>query len=310
MSRLVADAGGTNVRFAIADAAGGLKAVRSYRVSDFPTFADALAAYRSDAGGLRDISACAIAAAGPVDGSHVKVTNNDWSIDRAGIVAMLGGVPAALVNDLEAVAAAIPHLTIGDLYCIGEPVPVRPEQRTMLAVNVGTGFGAASVIHRGGRWWTCPSEAGHMTLGPASAAEIELLPKDASVESVLSGKGIAELHPRLAAANDRAIDNAGDAAAVFARAAHDPPAARAVELFTAILARIAGDLALASCAWGGVYLCGSVALGWAPTADAGRFRAEFARKGPMRSRMLEVPTAVIRRDNVALFGLAMMPLSG
>ena len=89
----------------------------------------------------------------------------------------------------------------------------------------------------------------------------------------------------------------------------DAAAARTVELFTAILGRIAGDLALATCAWGGVYLCGSVATAWAAIADVERFRAEFTRKGPMRTRMLKVPTAVIRRDNAALFGLAMMPLS-
>jgi hypothetical protein len=29
----------------------------------------------------------------------------------------------------------------------------------------------------------------------------------------------------------------------------------------------------------------------------------------MRARMLEVPTAVIRRDIAALYGLAMMPIS-
>ena len=72
---------------------------------------------------------------------------------------------------------------------------------------------------------------------------------------------------------------------------------------------IAGDLTLATSAWGGVYLCGSVATAWAAIADVGRFRAEFVRKGPMRTRMLKVPTAVIRRDNAALFGLAMIPLS-
>jgi glucokinase len=82
-----------------------------------------------------------------------------------------------------------------------------------------------------------------------------------------------------------------------------------VALFTAILGRIAGNLTLATCAWGGVYLCGSVATAWADIADIGRFRDEFTRKGPMHARMLEVPTAVIRRDNAALYGLAMMPIS-
>jgi glucokinase len=96
---------------------------------------------------------------------------------------------------------------------------------------------------------------------------------------------------------------------VFAEAGRDPVAARAAAVFTAVLGRIAGDLTLATCAWGGVYLCGSVATAWAAIADIERFRAEFTRKGPMRARMLEVPTAVIRRDIAALYGLAMMPIS-
>jgi glucokinase len=116
---------------------------------------------------------------------------------------------------------------------------------------------------------------------------------------------LARLHQHLA--GDRAGD-AGPASSVFAEASRDAAAARTVELFTAILGRIAGDLTLATAAWGGVYLCGSVATAWSAIADADRFRAEFTRKGPMRARMQQVPTAVIRRDIAALFGLAMMPL--
>lgn len=302
--RLVADAGGTNVRFAIADENGRLDRVQSFQTSDFPTFADALSAYRSGAGGLREIGACAIAAAGPVDGDVVQLTNNRWAIDRAKISAILSGTPVVLVNDLEAVAAALPHLASEDLTAIGAASPVRPERRTMLAVNVGTGFGAASVIWREGRWYTCPSEAGHMTL--SHVAMLPALTADASVEDILSGSGLARLHERLAGGQTGSAQQAAD---VFAVASRDATAARTVELFTAILGRIAGDLALATCAWGGVYLSGSVATAWSAMADAGRFRAEFVRKGPMRARMLKVPTAVIRRDNVSLFGLAMMPIS-
>jgi len=216
----------------------------------------------------------------------------------------MGGVPVALVNDLEAVAAALPYLTSDDLTTLGAPAPVRPQERTMLAVNVGTGFGAASVIRRDGRWYTCPSEAGHMTLGPVEP--VTALPADTSVEDVLSGNGVARLYERLAGARSGRIQQASD---VLAASGDDPIAARTVELFAAILGRVAGDIALATCAWGGVYLCGSVATAWAGTADIERFRAEFIRKGPMRARMLNVPTAVIRRHNAALYGLAMMPIS-
>lgn len=299
--RLVADAGGTNVRFAIADAQGNLDRVKIFQTADFPTFPDAFAAYRSDTGGLRDVDAAAIAAAGPVDGNIVKLTNNEWIVDGAKISALMNGVPVALVNDLEAVAAALPHLTADDLTTLGAVAPVRPERRTMLAVNVGTGFGAASVIRRDGRWYTCPSEAGHMTLGHIDASAA--LPAEASVEDVLSGSGLTRLYERLAGGR---CQQASD---VFAAAREHGAAADAVTLFTDILGRIAGDLALATCAWGGVYLCGSVATAWAGNADIERFRTEFTRKGPMRPRMLKVPTAVIRRDIAALYGLAMMPIS-
>jgi glucokinase len=107
--RLVADTGGTNVRFAVADANGNLDRVKVFQTADFPTFTDALAAYRTDAGGLNEIDASAIAAAGPVEGNAVKLTNNEWTVDGAAIAALLG-VPVVVLNDLEAVAAALPHL--------------------------------------------------------------------------------------------------------------------------------------------------------------------------------------------------------
>jgi glucokinase len=302
--RLVADTGGTNVRFAVADANGNLDRVKVFQTADFPTFTDALAAYRTDAGGLNEIDASAIAAAGPVEGNAVKLTNNEWTVDGAAIAALLG-VPVVVLNDLEAVAAALPHLTAGDLTTLGPVAPARPERRTMIAVNVGTGFGAASVIWRDGRWYTCPSESGHMTLGPVEGTT---LPADTSVEDVLSGAGLARLYQHLAGA--QASRQASD---VLALAASDTAAARAVEIFAAVLGRVAGDLTLATCAWGGAYLCGSVATAWAGmaagVADIERFRAEFTRKGPMRERMRKVPAAVISRDIAALYGLAMMPIS-
>jgi glucokinase len=283
--------------------------VQSHRIADFSSFVAALSAYVAAAGRL-DIDTCAIAAAGPVGGERVKITNNAWSIDRGETAAVLGGIPVVLVNDLEAVAAALPHLAADDVTPIGGPLVTRPERRTMLALNVGTGFGAASAICRGGRWWTMPSEAGHMTLGPTASDGDEPRPNDATIESVLSGHGVAALYGRLAAAGGRTGEPLHNAAEVFARAGRDPIAARTVERVTLMLGRVAGNLALATAAWGGVYLCGSVATAWAALADAAPFRAEFIGKGPMRERLKRVPTTLIRRDNVALFGLAMLPVSG
>ena len=135
-------------------------------------------------------------------------------------------------------------------------------------------------------------------------AMLPALPAGASVEDVLSGSGLVQAYERLSGGR---AQNASD---VFAEAAREEGAAyEAVALFTDILGRVAGDLALATCAWGGVYLCGSVATAWAGVADIARFRGEFTRKGPMQARMRKVPTGVIRRDIAALYGLAMMPIS-
>jgi glucokinase len=306
--RLVADVGGSNVRFAIADADGRLAQATSYLIADFASFADALQSYLT-ATGHPKFGAGAIAAAGPIDGGRVDITNNNWSIDRAEVSVALGGVPVAIVNDLEAMAAALPYLGPDDYAAIGAPAPRQGDHRTMLAFNVGTGLGAASALFRAGRWWTAPSEAGHMTLGPLIRDGIEIAAEGASIESVLSGAGVVALHRRILQDQGISQHSLRDASEVFARIGRDAAAARTVALLTVVLGRIAGDLVLATASWGGVYFCGSVATAWAALADPAQFRDEFVRKGPMQPRMLHVPSAVIRREHAALFGLAMLPLA-
>lgn len=298
--RLVSDVGGTNVRFARADAAGELTAIRSLTTSSAASFTAALARYLAETGGLEACTGCAIGAAGPVEDGRVALTNLDWTITRAATAAALGGVPVAIVNDLEAVAAALPHLAPSDLAPIGGPAMSAAARHAMLAVNVGTGFGASLAVRRGECWWTLPGEAGHMTLGAVSDEEARLLPHGGSVEDLLSGRGLSALYARLAG-------QPLPAAEVIARVAADQLASRAVELAATVLARVSGDLALATGAEA-VFLTGSVALGLIGTSDPARFRAAFEAKGPMRPRMQGIPAAVVTRDNVSLYGLALLPI--
>lgn len=307
--RLVVDAGGTNVRFALADRDGNIARQQVCQVSDFPRFMDALHTYLASLATAEYPADAAIAAAGPVEDDHIKLTNNQWAIGRAEVSAALAGVPVKLVNDLEAVAAALPHLQANDLEAIGTPVFRRPENRTMLAVNIGTGFGAASAVRHGGEWITFPSEAGHMTLGTLKRGEVDPWPEGSTIESLMSGQGVADLYRWLAAAEGRTAAPVDDAGDVFARVERDPTAAHTLDVLTTMFGRVAGDLALAAAAWGGVYLAGSVALGWAKIADIDRFRTAFERKGEMQAHMQRVPTAAIRRRHAPLFGLARMKIA-
>lgn len=303
--RLVADVGGTNARFAQASAEGGLHARRAYKLCDFDSFMDALRVYREETGSVpyRDF---ALGGAGAVQDGRIKLTNAHWILDAAEISLELGNTPGILANDLEAAAMALPFLDDIHFKPIGSARPASPRYGRMLAVNVGTGFGAATVARTAEGWATCPSEAGHMSLSAASGEELRLLPLGRSVENVLSGDGVVALYRALAGISDR--DGPDSSTSVFARASGDQAAAETCRLFTNLLGRIVGDLVLASAAWGGVYLLGGVISGWAGVADMAAFRAAMENKGLMQDRMTEVGAALVLNEDAALLGLAHWPI--
>ncbi|RIA55116.1 ROK family protein [Dichotomicrobium thermohalophilum] len=310
--RLVADVGGTNARFALARPDGRCETAANLRVADFPEFDDALATYvqRLDRQTRERIASAAFAAAGPVEHDVVRLTNAPWQLAAPHIADQLGGVPTAIFNDLQAVALALPFLGHSDVAEIG-PVPryeAEPPDR-MVAVNVGTGFGAATAIPAGDGWTACPSEAGHMSLPAANAEEAELLAalspgRAATLEDVLSGSGVGALYAWLSGGEPIAAD------AVFARVDADPTARRTVEMLSRWLGRASGDLVLATAAWGGAFLLGGVVSGWYNLCNDSAFRAAFEDKGKMRARMGGVFSGVVTRQDVALLGLAKAPVAG
>ncbi len=118
-----------------------------------------------------------------------------------------------------------------------------------------------------------------MSLGATTSGELALWralePPAKSVEDVLSGHGIVALHRHFAPPGDAAAHSEEILAAVPA----DPAARRTAETFTALLGRVAGDLVLATAAWGGVCLFGGVVHGWHAQADLAVFRRHFTAKG-------------------------------
>ncbi len=305
--RIVADVGGTRSRFGMSGGPGDLNDIRIYPTAAQASFVDALARYIADIGGGSAKSWCSsvcIAAAGPVDAGTVQLTNAAWTISARGVSDAAGGVPVALVNDLEAVGLLLPHLQPTDVAPIGG-VAGSSLKGSRIAVNVGTGFGAATAVRTmGGRWEIAAGEAGHMSLPPATADEASTLGWGRTVEDFLSGAGIGRLYAAHRRSQDGDAGNGDRAAdAVFAAAASDPVAARTVQMLSRLLGRIAGDLVLATTAWEGAFLCGSVARAWLEVADVAAFRAAFEDKGPMRTRMARVPTFMINTPEPALLGL-------
>jgi glucokinase len=307
--RIVADVGGSNVRFALNPAVGALEELRSYHVRDYTTFYDALDVYLGDAGGVQGCNSVIVGVAGPIDGNSVHVTNSPWHIETARIEAMFGaGAKAGLVNDLEAVALALPHLGEDDVRPIGAAPRDPSRKKTMVAVNVGTGFGGATAIHTPHGWIANPGEPGHMTIGARTEEELALLAGEDTVEDYLSGRGLPGFYTRLCRQLGRPDPDDVACADIFALAGQDPAARRLVDIFSVILGRVVGDIVLAAAAWGGAYLCGSVVNGWLAAGGGGEgFRASFETKGAMTERMAGVYSGVITRTDTPLFGVSHLP---
>jgi glucokinase len=300
--RLVSDVGGTNVRFARAGANGTLTERRSYLVSGFGTFLAALDAYLGETGGRGGCIGAAIGAAGAIDSGKVTLTNLAWEISETKVSARLG-VPCKLVNDVEAVAFSLPALAKTDVAPLGALAPDLSVARRILIANIGTGFGAATLIRTPGNWIACPSEAGHMSLAftewPAPGLERQFT----TVEHALSGHGLCNL--RAAIAKD---ERQHTPAEIIDKAGADSHHAAALRLFTQIAGHVLGNLVLAVAAWDGVFLCGSVGLGFARGADPTLFRQAFEGTGKMSEKKKAIPVSLVTNQDAALIGLAVLPL--
>lgn len=136
--------------------------------------------------------------AGPVMNDRAQVTNLPWVVDASVLSQTLGGVPVRLLNDLEAIAHAIPCLESSDLETLSEGTP---EQRGPIATLApGTGLGEAFLLWDGKRYHPFPSEGGHADFAPTNSTELELLAflqarlGHVSYERVCSGKGLPNLY--------------------------------------------------------------------------------------------------------------------
>jgi glucokinase len=226
-----------------------------------------------------------------------------------------------VLNDLEALAHAVPLLGPADLHTLNSGTPV--EGGTMAVLAAGTGLGEAFVTWHGGRAVPHPSEGGHAEFAPRSEREIGLLRyllarfDHVSYERVCSGIGIPniydylrdadvaperlEVRERLKAAADRT-----PIIVAHALAGSDPCAlcAATLETFVSILGGEAGNLALKMLATGGVFVGGGIPRRILPALERGGFMRAFLRKGRLAAVMARIPVHVILHPRAALLGAA------
>ena len=254
-----------------------------------------------------------LAVAGPLDGRSAQLTNANWQFDGPRLAEALGLEQGLLVNDFEALAASLAVLGPSDLEML---VPGKPDATGLrLVLGPGTGFGAAALTMRGERGVLIPTEAGHIGVGPEDATEEKIWPALAAglprvtVESLLSGDGFLRLHRAVAKSSGMLEADVSAADVTTLALDGDPAALMAVVCFWRLLARIAGDLALAFKATGGVYIAGGIVPRLMPLADRGTIHAVFCGKPPMEDLAARFALHVITGHDAAEQGLAAIAAS-
>src|SRR5919205_224523 len=70
------------------------------------------------------VSQACFGVAGPVVGGRARLTNLPWLLEETALREALNLQAARLLNDLEAIANAVPHLLPTDLHTLSTGVPV------------------------------------------------------------------------------------------------------------------------------------------------------------------------------------------
>ncbi|MDF1791917.1 MAG: glucokinase [Thalassobaculaceae bacterium] len=303
---LIADLGGTNLRFALTDGSDTRREA-SLEGNRFATLEAAIEAYLAPIGVDDRPDRAVFAVAGPPDPDTIVFTNRAWSTAVADLRARFRLDQIAVLNDFAAVAYALPHLRDADFRTIGAHRDPRPGP--MVVLGPGTGLGVGLVVPNTAGIRVIPGEGGHSTLPAQSGREERMigylrgLHGHVSAERALSGAGLADLHDALRAVEDKPGLRL-DAATIAARAAEDPVCREAIDLFTDFLATVAGDLALTAGASGGVYVAGGIVPKLGALFDGDRFRRRFTAKGRLAGYLDPIPTRLIIHPEPALLGLS------
>ncbi len=303
---LVGDIGGTNARLGLMELGTvNVRDVEVLRGDDFDSLEAVISRYL-DKRGITELAAAAIDVAGPVDGDEVRLTNRPWAFTLESLRKAAHAKRFLLLNDFEALAWSLPHIAKSDLVQLGGDAKDAPLVKVVLGPGTGLGGAVLTPTPRGG-WLPISGEMGHITLPVVTAEELALKDKlkgkdkFAEVEDVLTGPGMLALYNVIAqtpvAATPEQVMKSG-------LAGTDAAAEKTLHHFMIFLMRLAGDMAMALQARGGVYLAGGIVPSLVQKLQAPQYRAVFEDKGRLSDAMKHIPLYVITDPFPAFKGCA------
>jgi glucokinase len=289
--------------------------VQSFPTQEFSSLEEVVRAFLATLPPSAQFELACFGVAGPVLGRSGRLTNVPWRVSADDLERALGVRRVHLLNDLEAMAYAVPVLRRDELHSV-QRGSRRPAANAAL-IAAGTGLGECILHNVDGQVRALASEAGHADFAARTDREIELFRflreslGRVQIESVVSGPGLQQLHrfthreaPCGAVTGD---EESMTTPARISRAALQHACERcveALELFVSAYGAAAGNLGLRAVATGGVYIGGGIAPHILPALTSRSFLDAFNDKPPMRELMASMPVDVILNPQAALLGAA------
>ncbi len=307
MVNLVADVGGTNVRFALCEPDSiTLQEPRKYPNVQFDSLEDAITYYLADV--KQSPKNVCLAVAGPMHAEVIKLTNIDWQFRADELKATFGFDLLVITNDFTALAMSVPHLEEDGYVKTGGGSPV--EHRPIAVLGPGTGLGVSGLVWSGSGWIPIEGEGGNAAFAPVNELEIALLSraiKDKPFvrsEDFISGNGLSYLHSLLQEIDGRPDEQLAAKDITWRAKTSDCDRCKCtIDVFCGMLGSFAGNIALSFGALGGVYIGGGIVPQFEELFVRSPFRASFEAKGPFTQYVSSIPTyALHSHSRNALIG--------
>lgn len=305
---LVADIGGTNIRFGLVNDNGQTSDIKTYQCDQYDSLADVISVYlalHNYAG--KTINAC-LAIACPVETDQITMTNLPWTFSQSALKKALNISQLFLINDYTAIAHAVPLLTQAQKVQIGEGVAIA--DKPISICGPGTGLGVANLVPTIDGWCCLGGEGGHVDFAPVDADEIKILSylletkqHRISYEQLLCGRGLEQIYQAFLSIDNLPKNNlSAEQISTKAIDGSCPLCEKALLQFCNTLGSFAGNLALTLGCFGGVYIAGGIVPRFIDFMKNSGFRQRFDAKGRLSSFINNIPTYVITEAQPGLIG--------
>lgn len=283
-------------------------------ITDFTEFIKTLTDDFTTANHGCKITHLSFALAGPVTDEKLQLTNTGQIIDLAEIRVAFPDTDIIVLNDLEALAHSIDHLTMPDQVALFRSAASSHAKGAKAVLSIGTGLGVAAVSREG---IVIPSEGGHIDFTPIGEKQRSIYDKlesqygHVSYERLLSGQGLSNIFSyileELEASNTDALacrprQKMHPAQITAMAKSGNREALRVFHIFSEILGAACGNYALTYMATGGIYIGGGMITKILPLINREAFENAFLNKGRFKDFINNIPVYVILDETAPSIG--------